>query len=175
MDLSLLHDLRRGSRQLLRQPGSSIAATLSLALGIGAVTAIFTMLNAVALRPLPYQDSERLVWVTQVLRMNSTDEVTITPDFLDWRRRNRSFTDLAAFNYVTRNLTGLTQPLEVPTARVSAAPSQSGRDNPPRCSRTTVSSGRAPNNSPKAGCRKVAAVPTQLTASPHRCAVRHTA
>jgi putative ABC transport system permease protein len=121
MDLPPFHDFARGARFLRRRPGFTIAAALSLALGIGATTSVFTVLNAVALRPLPYADSAQLVWITQLLRMNSTDEVTITPDFLDWRRLNRKFTNLAAFNYSTRNLTGFAQPLEVHTARVSAS------------------------------------------------------
>ncbi len=114
-------DIVHGLRFLRRKPGFTIAAVLSLALGIGATTAVFTMLNAVALRPLPYADPARLVWMTQLVKMNSTDEVTITPDFLDWRRLTRKFTDLAAFNYATRNLTGFTHPLELRTARVSAS------------------------------------------------------
>lgn len=77
-------------------PGFAIAAGLLRALGIGVTTAIFAVLNAVALRPLPYADPSRLVWITQVLRGSSTDELTITADFLDWRRLNHNFTHLAA-------------------------------------------------------------------------------
>jgi putative ABC transport system permease protein len=117
----LLHDLSYGARALGRQPGFTIAAGLSLALGIGATTAIFTVLNAVALRPLPYADADRLVWMTQILKKNSTDELTITPHFLEWRRQNHTFTDLAGYNYQTRNLTGLDEPLELHTAKASAS------------------------------------------------------
>src|SRR3984957_5159745 len=117
----LLHDLSYGARTLRRQPGFTIAAGLSLALGIGVTTAIFTVLNAVALRPLAYPDAERLLWMTQILRKNSTDEVTITPHFLEWRRQNHTFTDLAGYNYQTRNLTGLDEPLELHTAKASAS------------------------------------------------------
>jgi putative ABC transport system permease protein len=117
----LLHDLSYGARTLRRQPGFTIAAGLSLALGIGVTTAIFTVLNAVALRPLAYPDAERLLWMTQILRKNSTDEVTITPHFLEWRRQNHTFTDLAGYNYQTRNLTGLDEPLELRTAKASAS------------------------------------------------------
>jgi putative ABC transport system permease protein len=117
----LLHDLSYGARTLGRQPGFTLAAGLSLALGIGATTAIFTVLNAVALRPLPYADADRLLWMTQILKKNSTDEVTITPHFLEWRRQNHTFTDLAGYNYQTRNLTGLDEPLELHTAKASAS------------------------------------------------------
>jgi putative ABC transport system permease protein len=112
--------MRYAIRILLRRPGFTLAAILSLALGIGVTTAIFSVLNAVALRPLPYADPDRLVWMTQLLHGSSTDEVTLTPHFLEWRRQNQTFEGLAAYNYQTRNLTGLDQPMEVHTARVSA-------------------------------------------------------
>ena len=112
--------MRYAARMLLRRPGFTIIAILSLALGIGVTTAIFSVLNAVALRPLPYSDPDRLVWMTQLLHGSSTDEVTFTPHFLEWRRQNHTFEGLAAYNYQTRNLSGLNQPMEVHTARVSA-------------------------------------------------------
>jgi hypothetical protein len=83
---TLLHDLSDGARSLRRRPGFTIAAGLSLALGIGVTTAIFTVLNAAALR---------LLWMTQILKKNSTDQVTLTEHFLEWRRQDQSFTDLA--------------------------------------------------------------------------------
>jgi putative ABC transport system permease protein len=121
----LTQGVRYAARILLRRPGFTFAAILSLALGIGVTTAIFSVLNsvlnAVALRPLPYSDPDRLVWMTQLLHGSSTDEVTFTPHFLEWRRQNHTFEGLAAYNYQTRNLTGLDQPMEVHTARASAA------------------------------------------------------
>jgi putative ABC transport system permease protein len=117
----LAHALRYAARVLLRRPGFTVAAILSLALGIGVTTAIFSVLNAVALRPLPYSDPDRLVWMTELLHGSSTDEVTFTPHFLEWRRQNHTFEGLAAYNYQTRNLTGLDQPMEVHTVRASAA------------------------------------------------------
>jgi predicted permease len=112
--------MRYAMRILLRRPGFAVAAILSLALGIGVTTAIFSVLNAVALRPLPYSDPDRLVWMTQLLHGSSTDEVTLTPHFLEWRRQNHTFDGLAAYNDQTRNLTGPYQAMEVHTARVSA-------------------------------------------------------
>ena len=114
-------DLLFALRGLRRNPAYTITAVGSLALGIGVCTGMFTILNAVALRPLPYTDSQRLVWVTQVLKANSTDEVTFTPDFLDWRRANRTFQNMAAYNQYTRSLTGIAEPLEVHTVKASAA------------------------------------------------------
>jgi putative ABC transport system permease protein len=118
---TVIHDVRHGLRLLYRRPGFAIAAILSLALGIGLTTAIFTVLNAVALRPLPYPQADRLIWMTQVLKMNSTDEVTITAHFLEWRRQSRTFTDLAGYNFQTRTLTGIDEPLEIPSAKASAS------------------------------------------------------
>src|ERR1700685_4227869 len=117
----MLQDLLYATRILSRRPGFAIAAILSLALGIGVTTSIFSVLNAVALRPLPYSDPDRLVWMTQLLHGSSTDEVTFTPHFLEWRRQNHTCEGWAAYNYQTRNLTGLDQPMEVHTARASAA------------------------------------------------------
>jgi hypothetical protein len=71
--------------------------------------------------PVAPADPSRLVWITQVLRGSSTDELTITADFLDWRRLNHSFTHLAAYNHQVRNLTGVEPPAEVRTARASAS------------------------------------------------------
>ena len=113
--------LGQAARMLTRRPVFTAAAILSLSLGIGATTAVFSVLNAVALRPLPYLDGSRLVWMTQIIRANTTDDITLTSDFLEWRSRNRSFTGLAAFNYTSRNLTGASQAAELQTARVSAS------------------------------------------------------
>jgi DNA-binding PadR family transcriptional regulator len=86
-------------RRLRKNLPYSVTATGSIALGIGVCTAMFAILNAVALRPLPYVNSEKLVWITQILKANSTDEVTFTPDFLagartiarlsQWRRTTK--------------------------------------------------------------------------------------
>ncbi|HUJ24047.1 MAG TPA: ABC transporter permease, partial [Bryobacteraceae bacterium] len=117
----LARDLSYGARALRRRPGFTLAAGLSLALGIGVTTAIFTVLNAAAFRPLPYADAERLLWMTQILTKNSTDEVTLTGHFLEWRRRNHTFTDLAGYNLQTRILTRVDEPMELHTAKASAS------------------------------------------------------
>src|ERR1700689_2631780 len=117
---NLACDLRYGARSFLRRPGFTLAAIGSLTLGIGVTVALFTVLNAAALRPLPYANADRLLWMTQILRGSTTDEVTITFHFLEWRNQNRSFTALAGFNYATRNITGIDAPLEARTARVYA-------------------------------------------------------
>src|SRR5580704_7414520 len=117
----MLQDLFYAARILLRRPGFAIAAIVSLALGIGVTTAIFTVVNAVALRPLPYSDPDRLVWMTELLHGSSTDDLTLTPHFLEWRRQSKTFAALAGYQYQTRNLTGVDDAVELHTARVSAS------------------------------------------------------
>src|SRR5262245_50738925 len=89
-------DLRYGARMLMKNPGFTMAAVLTLALGIGANTAIFSVVNAVALRPLPFAEPERLVWMWDTIPQLSTAPTSL-PDFLDWKEQNRSFEYLAAF------------------------------------------------------------------------------
>src|SRR5918999_5575756 len=94
--LTLLGDLKYGVRMLLSTPRVTIAALFSLALGIGATTAIFTVVNAVLLRPLPFAEPERLVaiWETSP----ATNRRWVAPaNFLDWRRDTRSFERLTAY------------------------------------------------------------------------------
>jgi putative ABC transport system permease protein len=114
-------DLLFAIRGLRRNPAFTVTAVMSLALGIGVGTAMFTVLNTVAMRPLPYASPEQLVWITEVLKANSTDEITLTPDFLDWRSSNHTFQSMAAYNYYTPSLTGISEPVEVHAAKVSAA------------------------------------------------------
>ena len=91
-----LHDLRYGRRLLMRNPLVTLIATVTLALGIGANTAIFSVVNAFLLRPLPYGDPSRLVVVDSQYRGQSTG-VSFS-DYEDWRRQNNVFEDLAFFN-----------------------------------------------------------------------------
>jgi predicted permease len=92
----MFQDLRYGARMLLKTPGFTFVAVLTLALGIGANTAIFSLVNAVLLRPLPYQDPDRLAMLwTDDPKRNIREEGTSYPNFLDWRSQNQSFTDLA--------------------------------------------------------------------------------
>ena len=98
-------DVRYGLRMLLSAPRVTLAALLSLALGIGANTAMFTVINAVMLKPLPYHDPDRLVMVWETAPDN--DRRWVAPaNFIDWRRDARSFEGLAAWDQVSVNLTG---------------------------------------------------------------------
>src|SRR5919106_1936356 len=89
----LWRDVRYAGRVLRRSPGFTTAAVVTLALGIGGTTTVFSFVNAVLLRPLPFTDSARLVMV------EPSDEIpTASPaDFLEWRIRSRTFEDMAAF------------------------------------------------------------------------------
>lgn len=90
-------DLRFGARILKRNPGVALVGVLTLALGVGANTAIFSLLHAVLLRPLPYRDPGRLVWVSQYApRLDAT--LVPAEAFLAWRTQNRSFEDMAAYD-----------------------------------------------------------------------------
>ena len=116
---SLMQDLRYGARMLLKNPGVTLVAVITLALGIGANTAIFSVVNAVMLRPLPYKDPDRLVslWAN----VPGRGRCRATPaNFLDWKKQNTSFTDLAAFGASTMTVTGGGEPEQLLGVRVAA-------------------------------------------------------
>jgi putative ABC transport system permease protein len=93
---NIIQDLRYAVRMMLKQPVFTAVAVIALALGIGANTAIFTVVNAVLLRPLPYHDPDSLVWVWDT-QPQLARAPTSLPDFIDWREQNQSFESLAAF------------------------------------------------------------------------------
>jgi predicted permease len=96
-----VQDIRYGARGLFRTPGFTVIAAFTLALGIGANTAIFSVVNAVLLRPLPYKDADRLVTVLH----NGSNPVAVA-NYIDWRDQSRSFEAMAAAEYWGANLTG---------------------------------------------------------------------
>src|SRR5262245_16293323 len=99
-------DLSYGARMLRTQPGFTLVAVITLALGIGANTAIFSVVNAVLLRPLPCEDPDRLV-VFSTATPQGHPEACSLPDFADWREQGRSFERMAAFTDRAFNLTGV--------------------------------------------------------------------
>jgi predicted permease len=117
---TLLQDVRFGLRTLVKNPGFTAVALLALALGIGANTAIFSVVNGVLLRPLPYLEPARLVLIYENEAQYKQMSVSY-PDFLDWRRANRSFTDMAAFRTDDFNFTGAGQPEHLRGGLVSAS------------------------------------------------------
>lgn len=121
---TLLQDLRFGVRQMMKAPGFATATILTIALGIGATTAIFSLVNAVLLRPLPFPEPDRLVTTGPVddRRPGSASSVGSMsyPDFFDWRSRNHSFSGLAAFRDSTFTVSGVGEPRHLDGEIVSA-------------------------------------------------------
>ena len=116
---TLLRDLRFGIRMMARSPGFTLVALVTIALGIGANTAIFSVVNAVLLRPLPYERSDRLVvlWERQE---QIPQESPSLPDFNDWRERNTSFEQLALARRDNVNLTGAGEPERLIARQITA-------------------------------------------------------
>jgi putative ABC transport system permease protein len=119
MASTLWQDIRYGARMLLKNPGVTIIVIIALALGIGANTAIFSVVNAVLLRPLPYHESDRLVFLNE--KSPVLDEMSISyPNFTDWRNHNQSFEKMGVYNRASYNLTGVGEAERIVTGQVSA-------------------------------------------------------
>src|ERR1700752_1984253 len=93
---SIIKDIRYGLRGLLKRPGFTAVALIALALGIGANTAIFSLVNAVLVQPLPFKEPDRLVWMWGNIRQGG-NRASVSPlDFLDYRQQNKTFEHFAA-------------------------------------------------------------------------------
>src|SRR4051812_23159115 len=116
----MMHDFRFAVRQLRKSPGFTFIAVLTLALGIGANSAIFSVINAVLLQPLPYPNADRIMYLNEF--SNGTNTSIAFPDYLDWRRDNTVFEQLAISRRESRNLSGISgyQPERVGAAFVTA-------------------------------------------------------
>ncbi len=114
-------DLRYGARILMKRPGFTLVALLTLALGIGANTAIFSVVNSVLLRPLPFPNADRLmtIWEDHRARNGPVDEWTSPPGFEDWREQANSFDHVVAFQNWQPTLTGQGEPERLAGAQVS--------------------------------------------------------
>ena len=110
----LIQDLKYSVRMLAKNPGFTVVAVLTLALGTGANTAIFSVVNAILLRPLPYKDPGQLVQVWETNPQRGFPEFPASPpNFFDWRDQNHSFSQIAAVQYDDYNLTGAGAPTHV--------------------------------------------------------------
>ena len=123
----LWQDLRYGVRMLRKSPGFTVVAILTLGLGIGANTAIFSVVNAVLISPLPYRAPDRLVQVWEHNRPRNEPRYSVAPaNFFDWQEQNQAFEQMSAvegasFNLTGFNLTGDWEPERLQAARVSAS------------------------------------------------------
>ncbi len=117
---AIVQDSRYALRLVFKQPGVTAIAVLTLALGIGANTAIFSAVDAVLLRPLPYREPERLVMVWEKRVAEGVFNNSVAPaDFLDWARMNGAFDAMAAYTSVTADLTGVGEPVRLAAGAVS--------------------------------------------------------
>jgi putative ABC transport system permease protein len=118
---SLWQDLRYGARMLLKKPGFTLIAVLTLALGIGANTAIFSLVDAVLLRPLPFSDPERLVMVWEdATRIGFPRNTPAPANYADWKAQNKVFEELAALDWRSYALTDEGEPEKVEAQAVTA-------------------------------------------------------
>ena len=115
----LVQDLTYGLRMLVKSPGFAAIAILTLALGIGANTAIFSVVNGVLLNPLPFPNANRIVSMFEELPNFPKGSISY-PNFLDWQRENHSFETIAAYRWADGTITGVPQPEEVRAQHVSA-------------------------------------------------------
>lgn len=119
---TLLQDLRYAVRMFLKTPAFTVITVFILALGIGANTAIFSVVNALLMRPLPYSNPDQLVMIWENLRKDNNPHNAVAPaNFVDWKEQSKSFQQMAAFTApVNYNFTGGDVPERVVAARVSA-------------------------------------------------------
>jgi hypothetical protein len=117
----MIQDLRYGVRMLLKNPGFTLVAVFTLSLGIGVNTAIFGIVNAVLLRPLPFKEPERLVmvWESNAAK-GQTKGAVGSANFTDWKNQNRVFESLAAYASWNYNLTSGDEPQRLTAALVTA-------------------------------------------------------
>jgi predicted permease len=117
----LWQDVRLGLRMLAKSPAFTVVALLSLALGIGANTAIFSVVNQALLHPIPYPDPDRVlvVWTT-IPSQGIRQFASSIPDFLDWRAQNRAFQQMAAIQSGAANMTGIRRPERIQVFDASA-------------------------------------------------------
>jgi putative ABC transport system permease protein len=117
----MLKDIRFALRQLLKQPGFTAIAVVTVALAIGATTAVLSLVNGLLVRPLPYRDPQRLVLLLQHFKSQNLERIPVSPpEFVDYETRTHSFEKLGAFGYTSFNLAGEDRPERIAGATVTA-------------------------------------------------------
>ena len=117
----MIKDLQFALRQLLKQPGFTLIAVLTLALAIGATTAVLSLVNALLVRPLPYKDPQQLVLLLEHFKSQNLERIPVSPpEFVDYETRALSFEKLGAFGYTNFNLAGEDRPERISGATVTA-------------------------------------------------------
>src|SRR6185436_10286036 len=111
---TLIQDMRYAMRMLLKKPSFTIIVVLALGIGIGANTAIFSVVNAILLRPLPYKNFDRIsmIWMSNP-KLGVMEDWHSYPNYVDYKEQNQVFEDMAAFNTRSFNLTGAGDPVRV--------------------------------------------------------------
>src|SRR5579872_3961958 len=117
---TLLRDIRHGQQMLARHPGFAVLVVLTLALGIGANSAVFSVVNAVLLRPLPYRAPDRLVipW-GNAPKLGFAEVPLSVPNFMDWKHQSTVFEGFAAFTPQPASLTGVGEPEQLQAVAVT--------------------------------------------------------
>src|SRR5437762_5746211 len=117
----MLKDIRFSFRQLIKQPAFTAIAVLTIALAIGATTAVLSLVNGLLVRPLPYGESQRLILLLQHFKSQNLDRIPVSPpEFKDYETRARSFEKLGAFGYTSFNLAAEDRPERITGATVTA-------------------------------------------------------
>ena len=117
----MLKDIRFALRQLLKQPAFTAIAVVTVALAIGATTAVLSLVNGLLVRPLPYREPQQLVLLLQHFKSQNLDRIPVSPpEFKDYEMRAHSFEKLGAFGYTNFNLAGEDKPERIPGATVTA-------------------------------------------------------
>src|SRR5215831_13333856 len=116
----MLKDIRFSFRQLIKQPAFTAIAVLTIALAIGATTAVLSLVNGLLVRPLPYRDSQRLVLLLQHFKSQNLERIPVSPpEFKDYEGRAHSFEKLGAFGYTSFNLAAEDRPERITGATVT--------------------------------------------------------
>src|SRR6266704_5922377 len=110
-----MNDLKFALRQLLIQPGLTLIAVVTVALAIGATTAVLSLVNGLLVRPLPYREPQQLILLLQHFKSQNLERIPVSPpEFKDYETRGRSFEKLGAFGYTNFNLAGEDRPERIP-------------------------------------------------------------